>query len=103
MMKECKRRRNIERATSFKVLYTDSLDVSNPLEREFGSQKSMTQWIDRQESGGDYGYMTLKRLALIDGTWEPFAIIGRLSITLSDLEDQVRHLREEFNSSKPTK
>lgn len=39
MMKEYKRRRNIERATSFKVLYTDSLDVSNPLEREFGSQK----------------------------------------------------------------
>lgn len=102
MKKEYKRRRNIERATSFKVLYTDSMDVTNPLEREFDSQKSMAQWISRQESGGNFGFMTLKRLALIDGIWEPFAIIGKLSITLSDLENHVNSLREDFNHSKPT-
>ena len=102
MKTEYKRRRNIERATSFKVQYSDSLDVANPLEREFDSQKSMAQWIGRQESSGNFGFMTLKRLALIDGIWEPFAIIGKLSITLSDLEDHANRLREEYKHSKPT-
>lgn len=102
MKKEYKKRRNIERATSFKVQYTDCLDVCNPLEREFGKQKSMTQWIDRQDMCGDYEFMILKRLALIDDVWEPFAIIGKLSITLSDLENYVSRLREEYKSSKPT-
>lgn len=88
------KRRNIERATSFKVLYVCYLDDGNKIiEREFKSVKSMSQWISRNDNDNTLGIFIVNTLALIDNTWEPFTTIGKKTITLSDLETIIKNIR----------
>ncbi|MFI3293981.1 MAG: hypothetical protein SNI70_10755 [Rikenellaceae bacterium] len=93
MRKKFERRRNIERATSFKAIYVNpSEDPNEHLEREFKSLKSMSQWIAR---GDDPFYFILfGRLALIDDIWEAFDIIGKKCVTLSDLKQRITDLEK---------
>lgn len=98
MGKAFKRRRNIERATSFKVQYLLFLEDDKSIkEREFNSLKSMSQWCTRNDT---FDSMVIKTLALIDDDWEPFTTIGKKTVTLSDLENIVRNLREDYKPSK---
>lgn len=97
---ELKRRRSIERATSFKVWYAE-IGENGTREREFANLKSLRQWIDRNEELFDV--FVLKTLALIDGEWEPFTTIGKKTISLSDLEHIVRDLRDDYKPSETEK
>ena len=100
MNREYKKRRNIERATTFKVRHICYLDDGKKvLEREFQSNKSMSQWIARNDNESTYGIIVINTLALIDGVWEPFTTIGKKTVTLSDLETIVKNLREDYKSS----
>ncbi len=98
MTRKFKPRRNIERATMFKVQY--AIVSGGPIEkseREFGSLKSMRQWMDR--NGEALGIVILKTLALIMDKWEPFTTIGKKTVTLSDLRAIVEDLSEDYNPS----
>lgn len=101
MKKEYKKRRNIERATSFKVQYVSYLnDANEVLYREFSNIKSLSQWVARNDNDNTFGIFIINTLALIDDIWEPFTTIGKIIITLSDLETIVRDLRDDgFKSS----
>lgn len=92
------RRRNIERATLFKVQYVSCARGLDLLERKFRSQKIMSQWIARNDKL--FAIFIVKMLALIDDIWDPFTTIGKKSITLSDLEFIEKNLREEYKPSK---
>lgn len=92
------RRRNIERATLFKVQYVSCARGLDLLERKFRSQKIMSQWIARNDK--ILAIFIVKMLALIDDIWDPFTTIGKKSITLSDLEFIEKNLREEYKPSK---
>lgn len=100
-MKIFERRRNIERATLFKVRYILLLeDAKKIVEREFKCNKSMQQWIARNDNDTTFGIVIVNTLALIDDIWEPFTTIGRKTVTLSDLENIVRNLREDWKTSE---
>ncbi len=98
MIGKYKLRRNIERATAFKVVCAIIGSDEGNQEREFQNLKSMRQWIDR--NGELFGLLVLNTLTLIDGEWEPFTTIGKKTITLSDLESIVRNLREDYKPSE---
>lgn len=98
--KEYKRRRNIERATLYKVEYYFYLSDDHTVEsREFNSSKSLSQWVDRNDNDNTIGLFILRKLALIDDAWEPYTAIGKKNITLSDLKSIVRNLGEDLNTS----
>lgn len=102
MKKELKPRRNIERATKFKVQYALCNGEAREIqEREFANLKSLRQWIDRNEQLFDV--LIIKTLGLIRDEWEPFTTIGKKTISLSDLESIVRDLHEEYKPSKNKK
>lgn len=96
-MKEFKRRRNIERATKYRV---DYIVVAEKLvmNREFDSHKSLMQWVERNINNS-LGLLVGKNLALIDNIWEPYTVIGKKLITLFDLNQEVRLLSEDLDSS----
>ncbi len=98
MGKMFKPRRNIERATSFKVQYTIIGETDEVKEREFDNIKSLRQWIDRNE--GRFDVLILNTLALIMDEWEPFTTIGKKTITLSDLQNIVNRLAEDYKPSE---
>lgn len=91
-MKHLQKRRNIDKATSFKVEYVEYLNDRKHCERLFNNIKSLNQWIDRNDNGYTIGLCVTRKLALIDGTWEPFTTIGKKTITLSDLKFIVSEL-----------
>lgn len=87
------RRRNIERATRFKVEYLCYLNDDKIIEfREFNSAKSLNQWENRTDNDSTFGIMILRKLALIDDIWEPYATIGKKTLTLGDLKKIVYDL-----------
>lgn len=101
-MKHYTPRRNIERATSFRVDYICYLDDSRKvLTREFSSTKSLEQWVARNDNDTTLGILVLKRRALINDIWEPYTTIGKKTITLSDLKHIVRDLEDD--ALKPSK
>lgn len=90
-----KRKRNIERATSYKLEYCFCKGGELKKEfRDFKSIKALAQWELRSGSYSDF--MAIKRLALIDEIWEPFATIGKKSVTLSDLICIVEDLKSSI-------
>lgn len=92
-MKQLQKRRGIETATVFKVEYICYLHGDNTvLNREFQSDKSLSQWIARNDNDNTIGIMILRKLALIDDIWEPYTTIGKKTITLSDLKITVKNL-----------
>lgn len=92
-----KRKRNIERATSYRLEYCycdgGEIEVEH---RDFKSAKSLNQWADRNENGDNFAFLILKRLALIDEIWEPYTTIGKKNITLSDLVFIVEDLKSSL-------
>lgn len=83
----------MEDATLFKVEYACYLDGDNRVEaREFKTAKSLTQWADRNDNDNTIGIFILRKLALIDGIWEPYTTIGKQTITLTDLKMVVKDL-----------
>ena len=80
-----KKRRNIERATSFRLEYCYCTgDEVESESRDFKSFKALTQWASRNEEC-TLNMVLGRKLALIDGIWEPFTAIGKQNVTLSDL------------------
>lgn len=88
--KSFQRRRNIERATLFKVEYHCYLDKLKLDSREFNSVKALNQWADRNDN--TIGILIARKLALIDDVWEPFTAIGKKTVTLTELKGIVRDL-----------
>ena len=96
MEKIFKKRRNFEKATSFRLEYCYCTgDEIEPAYRDFKSVKALAQWESRSRDSA-WNMVTLKRLALIDETWEPFATIGKKNITLSDLINIVEDLKSSL-------
>lgn len=91
-----KRRRNIERATMFRIEYLSYIDDEKSEYRDFKTAKSLNQWVDRNSS--DIALM-LNRFALIDDTWEPYTTIGKKNVTLSELKNEIRRLEDDYKSS----
>ena len=95
MKKIFKRRRNIERATSFRLeYYYCTGDTTEPGFRDFKTFKALAQWANRNEECTSNMVLGHK-FALIDETWEPFTAIGKQNITLSDL----MHIVEDLKTS----
>ena len=96
MAKIFKRRRNFERATSFRLEYCYCTEVEREtLHRDFKSFKALAQWESRNEDC-TFDMLIGNKLALIDGTWEPFTTIGKKNITRSDLIVLVDYLKSSF-------
>lgn len=101
-MKQYTPRRNIERATRFRVDYVCYLDDAREVvNREFSNTKSLEQWVARNDNDSTLGILILKRQALICDVWEPYTTIGKKTITLHDLKNIVRDLEDE--TLKPSK
>lgn len=96
MMKIFERRRNIERATMFRVEYLSCINDEKAEYRDFKTIKSLSQWVDR--NGSDLA-LILNRFALIDSAWEPYTTVGKKTLTISELKNIVRTLEDAYKSS----
>lgn len=85
--------KTVKDATLFKVEYANCANIPYTIEsREFGSIKSMEQWIVRNDF---FEYLILQRHALIDNEWTPFTVIGKRIITLPELKRIVKELEND--------
>ena len=94
-MKTFKKRKKLENATLFKVVYSAE-DAF--YEKDFTKRKTLDQWVARQSDCGFF--MPLQYQALIDDEWIAYTTIGKKTLTIQDLETIMKDLKEVYKTSK---
>ena len=87
-----KKRKLFKDATLYKIIYKDMWE-GTLREKEFNSPKSLEQFVSRNDA--DFGFFLAKRLALVDGEWLPYAIVGNRTLLLDELRYILNDLEDE--------
>ncbi len=93
-MKEFKRKKIIKNADKFRLEFL-IFGEEKPFCRDFESQRSLEQWAKRNS----WQMIPLRRFAKFGDEWQPFAIIGKKTLLLDELETIINDLKNEYYKS----